>query len=406
MGCCTNLEDFCRRLEIDDCIRRDEVLTFIGPAGRQHRFQAARWLPAPLHLGPAFFRLSYLSLRDRVGIGRALWALMRLKVSDDCQSPTIGRWLSQRGQSAAAIQHFWSVVLTSALGESLDRASLAAARKVLVDGFLAAPGAYALEIPQVPLGVLYGARMQDWLTARGVELHFQSPIRRIERDEGLVAVASDGRRVRGESIVVALPWSKMREVFSHDLAEQLPWLDHLQQFESAPITAVHLWFDRPIMALPHAVLVGRLSQWVFNRAAEQASGGQTEFYYQVVISASRELAGRDRDSVIDEVRGELAAIWPAAASAHVLRARVVTEQASVFSARPGLESLRPPQRTAVPGLFVAGDWTATGWPSTMESAVRSGYLAAEGILESLGRPQRLVADDLPRGRLARWLIAN
>ncbi|HEX3726525.1 MAG TPA: FAD-dependent oxidoreductase, partial [Pirellulales bacterium] len=229
MGCCTNLEDFCRRLEIDDCIRRDEVLTFIGPAGRQHRFQAARWLPAPLHLGPAFFRLSYLSLRDRVGIGRALWALMRLKVSDDCQSPTIGRWLSQRGQSAAAIQHFWSVVLTSALGESLDRASLAAARKVLVDGFLAAPGAYALEIPQVPLGVLYGARMQDWLTARGVELHFQSPIRRIERDEGLVAVASDGRRVRGESIVVALPWSKMREVFSHDLAEQLPWLDHLQQ---------------------------------------------------------------------------------------------------------------------------------------------------------------------------------
>src|SRR5262249_14420345 len=153
-----------------------------------------------------------------------------------------------------------------------------------------------------------------------------------------------------------------------ELANTWPWLRQLGCVESSPITGVHLWFDRPIMPLPHAAFVGRLSQWIFRREPSRASGG--EHYYQVVISASRELAGRGHDGIVAQVCRELADTWPAAREATLLRSRVVTQHVAVFSARPGLDRLRPTQRTPTPGVLVAGDWTATGWPSTMESAVR------------------------------------
>jgi uncharacterized protein with NAD-binding domain and iron-sulfur cluster len=180
-------------------------------------------------------------------------------------------------------------------------------------------------------------------------------------------------------------------------------LPDIEQVDASPITGVHLWFDRPIMPYEHAVLVGRLSQWVFHRGGDADGSGH---YYQVVVSASRNLAGRDRSEIVDEVCRELASIWPEAAAARRLHARVVTEQSAVFSVQPGLEKIRPAQEITVPGLLVAGDWTSTGWPATMEGAVRSGYVAAETILQSLGRPQRILVPDLPRGMLARLLIRD
>jgi uncharacterized protein with NAD-binding domain and iron-sulfur cluster len=165
-----------------------------------------------------------------------------------------------------------------------------------------------------------------------------------------------------------------------------------------------MWFDRPITSLAHAVLVGRLSQWVFNRAGRPGAEGESGYYYQVVISASHDLAGRAREDIVEQVRGELSDIWPEAGTARLIRARVVTEHGAVFSPRPGIEALRPAQQTSRPRLLVAGDWTATGWPATMESAVRSGYLAAEAILKTIGRPKSLLVGDLKRGLLARWLI--
>jgi uncharacterized protein with NAD-binding domain and iron-sulfur cluster len=125
-----------------------------------------------------------------------------------------------------------------------------------------------------------------------------------------------------------------------------------------------------------------------------------------VNSASRALAGRDRQQIVTEVCAELSAIWPEAASAELIQARVVTEHAAVFSARPGFEKLRPAQQTELERLVVAGDWTNTGWPATMEGAVRSGYLAAEAIMRSTGRPRRFLQPDLPRGLLARLLLRS
>lgn len=411
MGCCTNLADFCRRTGIASSFTRDRVLNFIGPDGRRVVLKASGWLPAPLHLGPSLWRLSYLSHRERLAIARALWKLMRTPVVDSPQEPTVGQWLVAHGQSARAIEQFWNVILNSALGESLDRASLAAARKVLVDGFMANRDGYELEIPRAPLGELYGQQLEGWLHAHGVQLNLSTAIRQVKLADGAPCLElADGEVRRPQFVVLALPWSKLAGVVGPEIVARWPWLKAIGAVEGAPITAVHLWFDRPITDLPHAVLIGRLSQWIFQRGTAgdkgNSSSDQPGHYYQVVISASRELAGRDRQQVIDQVRGELASIWPAAAAATLLSARVVTEPQAVFSAVPGLEQIRPAQQTAVPGVLVAGDWTATGWPATMESAVRSGYLAAEAIMGSVGRAQRFLVGDLPQGWLARRLIGR
>jgi squalene-associated FAD-dependent desaturase len=404
MGCCTSLLDFCRRVGVADCFRRDDLLTFIGPDSAAYQVRGASWLPAPLHLAPSFSRLGYLTLGDRLGIAKALWALARHPFVDHDAAPTVGSWLHARGQTDRAIARFWSVVLTSSLGEDPDRASLSAARKVFVDGFMASREAYVLHVPRVPLGAIYD-RVASWLIAQQVALHLGTPVERVGWEDGPVVVYGQGRELRPDFVVLAVPWSKIASLVDPQIAGQWPWLERATRIESCPITGVHLWFDRAIMPYRHAALVGRESQWIFNRA-EAATAADQGHYYQVVISASRDLAGRDRDAVVQGVRAELAEIWPVVARATLLRARVVNQPAAVFSVRPGFEQQRPAQQTALAQVMVAGDWTATGWPATMEGAVRSGYLAAEGIMRALERPQTFVAEPLARGWLARLLIRD
>lgn len=405
MGCCTNLTDFCRRAGLAQYFRRGKVLHFFGPAGRCHRLSASRWLPAPVHLAPGLLKLGYLSFGERISVARAMLRLA-WKHPDDDDSTTIGQWLVRQGQSRRAIELFWSVVLVSALGEELDRASLAYARKVFVDGFLAARTAYEIDVPCVPLGELYGERLQAWLEQNGVTLLLGTEVRRIEGDTSGVShiELADGSHRAVAAAVAAVTWKRVRALFDESLLRHLPELSRVDEIESAPITGVHLWFDREITPLAHAVLVGRLSQWIFNRgqAAESSGAGH---YYQVVISASRSLAGRDRVQVVGEIVSELASIWPVAKEAKLLRWRMVTEQAAVFSVRPGIDELRPPQQSSLRNLAFAGDWTRTGWPSTMESAVRSGYLVAEAILKALGREERILVPDLQRSFLARLLLS-
>ncbi len=407
MRCCTNLADFSRRVGIDGLFRRVDALHFIGPDGQRSDL-AAGMLPAPLHLAGAFWGLKFLSIGERFGVARAIWHLLRLRETDDETSPTIGAWLRRQGQSARAIELFWNVVLVSALAEDLDRASLSAARKVIVDGFLTNREAYVVEVPRVPLGELYGDALLRWFAERGVAVHFNAAARHVSHPDGRPQLLlDDGRQIRPDHLIVAMPWHKLHDVIDAELAGRWPWLEEVDAVAASPITGVHLWFDRPIMPLDHAVLVGRLCQWVFRRdvtptvnAADVPAG----HYYQVVISASRNLAGRNRDDVIAEVCRELAAIWPAAAQAMLLHSRMVTEHAAVFSTRPGLERIRPAQQTVTHGIHVAGDWTRTGWPATMEGAVRSGYLAAEGVLRCLGRPRRILVDELPHSWLVRKLV--
>jgi uncharacterized protein with NAD-binding domain and iron-sulfur cluster len=209
-------------------------------------------------------------------------------------------------------------------------------------------------------------------------------------------------------VVLAVPFDRVRGLLPDALAARIPGLAGLDALQAAPITGVHLWFDRPVCPLPHVVIVGRLIQWVFNHTALQgrtaAAGDAGTQYLQLVISAAYDLLPLSKEAIRAAVLEELAEIWPATRAARLLRSWVVTEHGATFAVRPGVDRLRPPQRTPVAGLYLAGDWTATGWPATMEGAVRSGYRAAEEILDDLGGPVALVRPGLASSPLARWLL--
>jgi squalene-associated FAD-dependent desaturase len=413
MGCCTEFLDFCRHAAIDDCFEHATTLHFIGPEGGQCDFTPSRWLPAPLHLLPGLLRLNYLSWSERWSIVRALHKLTRANNSrgatargefaDKHRGPlppgyygkkgTIGAWLRRQGQSDRTIDRFWSVVLVSALGETVDRVSLAAARKVFRDGFMASRGASRLVLPRRPLAEIFHDRMGKWLADHGVTVHLGAPVRKIEGDgrRAKALVLADGTRKEFDCAVVAVPWRSVRSLFDDDLLELIPALADAERIEPAAITAVHLWFDRPITRLPHAVLVGRLSQWLFAKpcgagvspARNGAGGTPAPQYYQVVVSASHRQPPRKPEQWLADVRRELESVWPDARQAKLLHGRVLTLPAAVFSVTPESDRLRPPQQTPLENLCLAGDWTATGWPATMEGAVRSGRQAVDSLMDRI-----------------------
>ncbi len=380
MGCCTEFIEFCRAAGINDCFQRTRTLHFIGPDGRRRDFTPTGLLPAPLHLLPGAMKLDYLSPAERWSIARALRKLVNKKKEFE-EEETIGRWLRRQGQSQRMIDRFWSVLLIGALAETVDRASLSAARKVLRDGLLASRGASDLLLPRRPLVEIFNDRLGKRLAERGVKVHLDAAVRRIEgnRQSAEAIVLTDGRRREFDRFVVAVPWHKVRALFSDELLDATPALANVEKISPAEITVVHLWFDRPAVRLRHAVLVDRLSQWVF---AEKLGDSAAAEHCQAVISASHRLQRRSREELPDAVRDELMSVWPAAGEARLLHRRVVVRPASVFSCQPGMDNLRPPQRTAIGNLALAGDWTATGWPGTMESAVRSGRRAVDALMDS------------------------
>lgn len=400
MGCCTNYLDFCRQTEIAGLFTRHRTLHFFGPDGRCSSFSPSRWLPAPLHLARPLLSLKYLPFADKLSIARAMLALLRTSAEDNATGPTVLEWLHHQRQSPTAIERFWKIVLVSALAESLDRASLAAARKVFVDGFLAHREASHVLVPRVSLDELYDQGVATWLGQQGVVVHREASVAQIIDDNGNVAglQLADGRQCPADLVILAVPWTRIDKLLPPRFLATMDPDNHFTAIPIAPISSVHLWFDRPITNLPHAVLVERLSQWLFARTSATDASAH---YYQVVISASHDLAGRERQAIVDEITADLKATFPQAAAAKLLRWQLITEQQAVFSVRPGLDTVRPAQQTEIPNLLLAGDWTRTGWPATMEGAVRSGYLAAEAVLAQLGRSEPILVPDQPRNWLTR-----
>jgi zeta-carotene desaturase len=224
-------------------------------------------------------------------------------------------------------------------------------------------------VPAVPLGELYGT--EAWQRLPSVRMHFRAPVEAIDASGFVVA----GERHTADYYISALPFERLPAV-------GLP----APPFEHSPITGVHLWFDREITTLPHATLLDRTMQWMFNK-----DGGR---YLQLVVSASRDLTNLSREDIIDIALGDLRLYFPRVREATLVRAHVVKEQRATFSAAPGTEALRPPAATALANLFLAGDWTRTGWPATMEGAVRSGYIAAGAVARAAGKPGEFLLPDI------------
>ena len=406
MACCTNLADFCLRVGTSHLFRREKAVVFLGPEGRLSRLQAGR-LPAPLHLAGSFLRASYLTWSEKVRVAYGLACLPSAR--EEFPGEAFADWLLRHRQTIRTINLYWATVLVSALNERLDQMDIGHARKVFVDGFLRNREGFQIEIPLAPLGELYGTRLQDWLRAKRADVHLTTGVRSVELDEeGAVTglTLRSGATVPADFVVLAAPFDRVMDLLPPGFHSRLPALASLDRLRASPITGVHLWFDRPVCPHAHVVTVGRLIQWVFNHSMIQGRTTTTEGgeYLQLVISASYDLLPLDKTAILGAVLQELHELWPSSVEAKLVRSRVVTEHGATFAVRPGVEALRPPQRTPIEGLFLAGDWTHTGWPATMEGAVRSGYRAAEGILADLGTPTPLLLPELPTGLLARWLL--
>jgi zeta-carotene desaturase len=401
MGCCTNLADFCQRVGIADLVREEPVLYFQDEKGRISPMGASS-LPPPFHLAPSFLRARFLSFSDKLRIAYGMWRLLR----QPTVSPEIsfGAWLDQNGQNQSTKDRYWGLVLTSALNDSLENIAYVYARQVFLEGFLASAKAGVVQLPQVPLADFYGRRLEAWLRAHAVDIQTNTAATEllVEGNRITGSRLKSGALVTADDYILAVPYHRVSDLLPAKVIEKDATLKHLDRWTHSPITSVHFWFDREVMELPHLVPVGRTVQWLFRRddPASREVDGQ---YVQAVISAARMFQNLRREQIYSTVLEDVHAILPRSQQATVRHYRVVTEKAATYAMTPDLDRHRPGQSTILDNLWLAGDYTQTGWPATMEGAVRSGYLAAEKILKRHGTPQPFLQGPLPVGRIVRWL---
>jgi squalene-associated FAD-dependent desaturase len=408
LGCCTNLADFYDRAGAGGKIKYYDRLIFSSPDGQRGEMHSS-WLPAPLHVSPSFATFPLLNWADKRAIGSLLMSIMRcggkpadLVVAQGAVRPSMLDWLRKHKQTEQAIRRFWGVVLISALDELLERTDAQYGVDVFWKAFLANRAGYRIGVPTVPLAELYDGCKGN-LIARGGEVRLRATIRGLEITDGAISGVGfeSGEVLRADYYVSAVPQDVLLELLPADVTASQPAFENLKHLKTSPITGVHFWFDRVVMDEPFLTLVDTTTQWIFNKnvlyggdsgAGQQSSKGQ---YLQLVVSASYDLVQKSRQEIIDLCLKEVRAAIPAAREAMLVKSTVIKETAATFSPEPGCDRWRPAAKSPVRGLFLAGDWTATGWPATMEGAVRSGYLAAEALTEADGKRQNFLKADLP-----------
>jgi len=377
LGCCRNLLDFYRRLGVEDRIRFYDEIVFVEPGGRRSVLRAAA------RSGPGrvagLLGLRFLGFRDKLGIVRALAAVRRdYRRADLLDAVSMTDWLRQRRQTPRAVRRFWQPLIVSALNEEPDRASALHGVQVLWLALLASRDGARMGVPAVPLVELYAEN--HWRRCPNVTLHMGTRVERVSIEgERVGGIETGSVSHRADVYILAVPAEAARSL--------VPQLG-LAPLEASPITGIRLVFDRPVQDVPHAALLDRTIQWAFRQQQGRA--------VQIVVSASRSLLPLPREEIVRRAVGELAEFFPAVCRARLEDAHVIKEANATFTPGPGLVSRRPPAVTRFRNLFLAGDWTRTGWPATMEGAVRSGYLAAEAVTASFGNPHRfLIPDPVP-----------
>lgn len=394
LRCCTNLEDFYRRIDVADKIRYHDELLFSDSKRRRGVIKRSR-LPAPFHTALSFAAFPLLSFADKYSIALAMLRIIRAGGAPKLVSGvTMLDWLRREKQTPSAIERFWRVVLVSALNEELDRTDAYYGILVFWKAFLSNSAGFGMGVPAVPLADLY-ASCGERIERSGGQVRTRCSVGDLCISDGAVT----GVRVEGEGelaadyYLCAVPFDRLLKILPAALRERGTFanLEHLQV---SPITGVHMWFDRSIMSEPFLTSVEGTIQWIFNRSGQ---------YIQIVISASHELSNRSQQEIIEICRRELNDLLPGAQGAQLQRAVVIRENSATFSPAPGCDQWRPSQKTMIRNLFLAGDWTSTGWPATMEGAVRSGYQAAQAILSMEGSAASLLRPELPPTGMSRWL---
>ena len=399
-GCCTNLVGFYERIGVADKIHWDSRMTLIEPGGRRSTLVPSR-LPAPLHGLPAILKSPCFTAKDKVALARAFSAMIWMRKPDPTES--LQHWLERRHQTPGAMDRFWRLVIASALNADLNQIALPYAVKVIRELFMNSAYAGSMGMSTVPLSELYQGA-ETYLAERGSQIVYNANVLSAgwNKDTAQWTVHTSIGDSISDRLMLALPFEATAKLLpnlpsseaTRQFAERLSALEHW------PICSVHLWFDRQITELDHAVLLDRDIHWMYHKSNWQQQRDRGSSYVELVVSASREFAALSREEALQRAVTQLAEFFPVVTEAKLLKSALIKEVRATFGVPPGIDALRPSSTSPWPNCFLAGDWTATGWPSTMESAARSGHLAAEAVLTNLGNPKKVLVPDLePTGMM-------
>ncbi len=385
LRCCEAYRALLARLGSSHLVEVQERLSIpVLRPGRPAALLRRSSLPAPLHLAGALARYPHLSARRRLGAARAALGLMRLDIGDPgLDRVTFGEWLARHGQDREAVDALWDLIALPTLNLRAADASLAQAAFVFRRGLLSGADAGDIGFHLGTLQSIIGDPARAALERAGVEIRLGWRAESLRR--GGEGFELRGRSGEGEdgltagSVIVALPHNRAGALLEPLLG---PHAGLPGELESSPIVNLHVVYDSRVLDQPFAAGVGTPVQYLFDRT--QAGGAPSGCQY---LAVSLSGAAREMEMSVDQLREQylpaLAELIPRARGARVEKFLVTREHAATFRAAPGTASLRPSSRTAVAGLTLAGNWTDTGWPATLESAVLSGHAAARVALSEL-----------------------
>ena len=392
VGCCVYFIEFLRRLGVSEkwYLQPRLQMRILDRRGKVGILKSC-WLPPPFHLSISFLAYPHLGLWEKMWL---LLALVRARFTErsqpELEKVSFYQWLKQQRQSERAIQNFWNLLVKPTLNDDVKDVSasmgLMIVQEGLLNGYHNPNVGYALDglLPSI------GDPAYKYLLDQGCHVMLGSPVRRILGDAmGVSGVElASGEQVNGEIWVSALPPDILLRVLPEEVVDAVLVFSQLAGLETSPIVNIHLFYDRRVMDEEFLAIVDSPLQWVFNKGpileASDTFGSSSAGGQHICISASAvwEYIDRTREEISDEFIREMAEVFPAARDAKVLRSVVVKQRNATFRCLPGVNDLRPASVTPISNLFLAGEWTDTGWPSTMESAVRSGYNAADAIVSA------------------------
>ena len=388
LGCCTYYIDFLKKLgTLQRAHLQDRtIVDVIRPGGPTSSIAAGR-LPKPLHMLPSFLAYKHLGLWDKL---TTVYGLLRLTITDrsrpELQQQTFGHWLRRHRQTERSIINFWDLIVKPCANDDVEDVSASMGLMIFQEGILKSPHSSRIGYAREGLSTLMGEAAKAWLESNGGTVITGQSATSLLLDEdepaALAAVQlSNGDGLEADAYVSALPLENLMPLLPPPLAEN-PFFAGLTHLRTAPIVNVYLWYDRPVMEQDFVALVDSPLQWVFNKTAIMGVNGSDKGQYVTVsLSAAFDYVNQPKQTVQQMCTEAMKEAFPKAKSARVTHSLVVKQEKATFRCLPGSDRFRPKSHTPVKNLYLAGDWTDTGWPSTMEGAVRSGVHAAQALLQ-------------------------
>jgi len=398
LRCCTNLIDLYDRLGMADQIDWHKRFYFCNAQGQIDEMEADD-LPAPTHLTHSMMNFTGLTWSEKIAISRGMLNVMKLGASGrkKWHHHSFAHWLKENRQPAGAIQKFWACVTISALNEQPQNMAADYALQVFQEAFCANETAYYMGLPKVPLVRLYDAA-QHAIERAGGQVLLRTRAQKLCYDQGKITglQLSDDTQLTAKNYLSSVPFDRLAKLSDNAMLKDDSRLTQLGAFHVSPIVGIHIWFSHVVMDLPHMALTQSPLHWIFNKGTDGA-GWQ---HLHGVISAADDLMSLSADDIQKIVVTEMRKVLPKVGNLDPVRHQVIKEKRATFRLAPGIDDIRPQAKGKIDNLYLAGDWTDSGWPATMEGAVRSGYRAAGAVLN---QEDDLLIANLPESLLYQFI---